>query len=74
MPWADVNLLPVPTGVDDERAVFVGDVLTTGFYAASLTGADAGDVVAVFGAGPGGVVRRRVAASPRGRARVRARP
>ncbi len=54
VPWADVNLIPVPSGVDDERAVFVGDVLTTGFHAASLTGADAGDVVAVFGAGPVG--------------------
>ncbi|MGZ8583085.1 MAG: alcohol dehydrogenase catalytic domain-containing protein [Actinomycetota bacterium] len=54
VPWADVNLMPVPSGVDDERAVFVGDVLTTGFHAASLTGADAGDVVAVFGAGPMG--------------------
>ena len=29
----------VPAGVDDERALFVGDVLTTGFYAASLAGA-----------------------------------
>ena len=54
VPWADVNLLAVPSGVDDERAVFVGDVLTTGFHAASLTGAAAGDVVAVFGAGPVG--------------------
>jgi len=52
VPWADVNLLQVPPGVDDDRAVFVGDVLTTGFHAASLTEARAGDVVAVFGAGP----------------------
>ena len=54
VPWADVNLLPVPASVDDDRAVFVGDVLTTGFHAASLAGAAAGDVVAVFGAGPVG--------------------
>lgn len=54
VPWADVNLLAVPPGVDDDRAVFVGDVLTTGFHAASLAEASSGDVVAVFGAGPVG--------------------
>ncbi len=54
VPWADVNLLAVPAGVDDDRAVFVGDVLTTGFHAASLAEASSGDVVAVFGAGPVG--------------------
>jgi threonine dehydrogenase-like Zn-dependent dehydrogenase len=52
VPWADVNLLPVPEGVDDDRAVFVGDVLTTGYHAASLAGAGDDDVVAVLGAGP----------------------
>jgi threonine dehydrogenase-like Zn-dependent dehydrogenase len=52
VPWADVNLLPVPEGVDDDRAVFVGDVLTTGYHAASLAGSGADDVVAVLGAGP----------------------
>lgn len=54
VPWGDVNLLPVPPGVDDERAIFVGDVLATGFHAASLARAHADDVVAVFGAGPVG--------------------
>ena len=29
-PNADVNLLPLPDGVDDDAGVFVGDVLTTG--------------------------------------------
>ena len=52
VPWADVNLLAVPDAVDDERAVFAGDVLTTGFHAATLAGARPGEVVAVLGAGP----------------------
>jgi threonine dehydrogenase-like Zn-dependent dehydrogenase len=52
VPWADVNLLAVPEGVEDDRAVFVGDVLTTGYHAASLAGSGTDDVVAVFGAGP----------------------
>jgi threonine dehydrogenase-like Zn-dependent dehydrogenase len=54
VPVADVNLLPVPDAVDDERALFVGDVLTTGVYAASLADPRPDDVVAVLGAGPVG--------------------
>ena len=54
VPWADVNLLSVPAAVDDDRGVFVGDVLTTGFHAASLAEAAPSDVVAVLGAGPVG--------------------
>ena len=52
VPWADMNLLRVPAGVDDDRAVFVGDVLTTGYHAASLAGCGPDDSVAVLGAGP----------------------
>jgi 2-desacetyl-2-hydroxyethyl bacteriochlorophyllide A dehydrogenase len=55
VPVADVNLLPVPAGVDDERALFVGDVATTGVYATSLAASDPGDVVAIVGAGPVGL-------------------
>jgi alcohol dehydrogenase len=52
VPIADVNLLPVPEGLEDERALFVGDALTTGVYAAGLAGIERGDTVAVVGAGP----------------------
>jgi threonine dehydrogenase-like Zn-dependent dehydrogenase len=52
VPWADVNLLKVPPSIEDDRAVFVGDVLSTGFHAASLAMARRDDVVAVLGAGP----------------------
>jgi threonine dehydrogenase-like Zn-dependent dehydrogenase len=54
VPHADVNLLRIPDGVGDDAAVFIGDVLTTGFYAASLAGAGPDDVVAVLGCGPVG--------------------
>lgn len=54
VPIADVNLLPIPDEVADEAAVFVGDVLTTGVYAASLATPGDNDVVAVLGAGPVG--------------------
>jgi threonine dehydrogenase-like Zn-dependent dehydrogenase len=54
IPGADVNLLPIPDAVDDERAVFVGDVLSTGVYAATLAAASPDDTVAVLGMGPVG--------------------
>jgi threonine dehydrogenase-like Zn-dependent dehydrogenase len=54
IPSADVNLLRIPDAVDDDRAVFVGDVLTTGVYAASIAEAAPDDAVAVIGMGPVG--------------------
>lgn len=54
VPHADTTLLPVPDDVEDERAVFVGDVMTTGLYGADVAGVSGGDVVAVVGAGPVG--------------------
>ena len=54
VPVADVNLLAVPDGLEDDRALFVGDALTTGVYAAGLAEIHHGDVVAIVGAGPVG--------------------
>jgi threonine dehydrogenase-like Zn-dependent dehydrogenase len=54
VPYADVNLLNIPEGMEDERAVFVGDILTTGYYGAAIAGIRPGDSVAVVGAGPVG--------------------
>lgn len=54
VPNADLNLLPVPEDVSDERALFVGDILTTGYYGAGIAGIRSGDTVAVIGAGPVG--------------------
>ena len=54
IPTADVNLLKVPDGMDDDRAVFVGDILTTAYYGAAISGIEPGETVAVVGAGPVG--------------------
>jgi alcohol dehydrogenase len=63
VPMADVNLLSVPDDLDDERALFLGDVLTTGYYAASLGNIRESDVVAVVGAGPLGFFCAQAAAA-----------
>ena len=69
VPVADVNLLAIPDGVDDERALFVGDIATTGIYGAALARIEPGDTVAVVGAGPVGFFLVQ-AARARGAARV----
>ena len=43
IPIADVNLLQIPDGMDDERALFVGDILTTGVYGAAIAGIEPGE-------------------------------
>jgi alcohol dehydrogenase len=63
VPHADVNLLPVPAGLEDERALFLGDILTTGYYAAALGGTRPDDTVAVVGAGPLGFFCAQAAAA-----------
>ncbi|HEV7762713.1 MAG TPA: alcohol dehydrogenase catalytic domain-containing protein [Acidimicrobiales bacterium] len=55
VPFADTVLTPVPEDVDDDSALFVGDVLTTGWTAAAEAGVAGGDVVAVVGCGPVGL-------------------
>jgi threonine dehydrogenase-like Zn-dependent dehydrogenase len=54
IPHADVNLLPLPDGIDDERGVFLGDALSTAFHAAEAAAIRPGETVAVVGAGPVG--------------------
>src|SRR5207245_4990292 len=54
VPYADTNLMAIPAGLEDERALFVGDILTTGYYGAAIAGIQPGDTVAVVGAGPVG--------------------
>lgn len=58
VPDSDVNLKPLSgalAGLDDEHALFGGDIMTTGFYAAALTGAAEGASVVILGAGPIGL-------------------
>ena len=56
VPNADFNLAPVPGSVEDEQAIFVGDILATGFFAARRAEIRPGDTVAVIGAGPVGLL------------------
>lgn len=58
VPNADINLRSLSgglAGLSDEEALFGGDVLATGFYAAVLADIQRDETVAVIGAGPVGM-------------------
>ncbi|KAL4799289.1 chaperonin 10-like protein [Aspergillus venezuelensis] len=52
VPYGDINLLPIPDGVPDEKALYLSDVICTSWHAVVDTGVEKGDTVAVWGAGP----------------------
>ncbi|MGH2852556.1 MAG: alcohol dehydrogenase catalytic domain-containing protein, partial [Solirubrobacteraceae bacterium] len=56
IPRADRCLWPVPDAVSTEDAVFVADILPTGFLAVERAGIGAGDVAVVLGCGPVGLM------------------
>ena len=55
VPLADQGLTPIPAGVSDAQALFVGDILATGYWAAQITPVGPEDTVLLIGAGPTGV-------------------
>lgn len=55
VPYADSGLNHIPDTVSDEQALFVGDVLATGFWAARISEISEDDTVLIIGAGPTGI-------------------
>jgi threonine dehydrogenase-like Zn-dependent dehydrogenase len=53
---AEANVTPVPDDVPDEVAVYTCDMMSTGFMAAEHAAIPLGGTVAVFGAGPVGLM------------------
>ena len=55
IPFADNGLTVIPGNVTDEQAIFNGDILSTGYWAAKIGEIKPADIVAVIGAGPTGL-------------------
>ena len=55
VPYADMGLNKIPDTVTDEQALFVGDVLATGFWATRISEITPDDTVLIIGAGPTGI-------------------
>ena len=54
VPYADVGPIKIPDGLDDERVLFLSDILPTGYMAAENCDIQPNDTVAVWGCGPVG--------------------
>jgi len=54
VPFADVGPIKIPDGIEDEKVLFLSDILPTGYMAAEQCGIEKGDTVAVWGCGPVG--------------------
>ena len=55
IPFADNGLTVISDHVTDEQALFNGDILSTGYWAAKIGEIRPADTVAVIGAGPTGL-------------------
>ena len=57
VPFADFNLLKLPPGTEHEQDfTMLSDIFPTGYHGCELAGVAPGDTVAVFGAGPVGLM------------------
>jgi glutathione-independent formaldehyde dehydrogenase len=57
VPWADFNLLELPAGTQWENDfAMLSDIFPTGYHGVELSGFRTGETVAIFGAGPVGLM------------------
>ncbi|HWA74041.1 MAG TPA: zinc-dependent alcohol dehydrogenase [Polyangiaceae bacterium] len=56
VPFADVGPLKVPNELSDEQVLFLSDIFPTGYMGAEMCDIKPGDVIAVWGAGPVGLL------------------
>ena len=56
VPKANVGPFVVPDGMIDEQVLFLSDILPTGYQAVINAGVEQGSTVAIFGAGPVGLM------------------
>lgn len=54
VPFGNTGPQKIPDNMDDEQALFLSDILATGYFGADIANVQPGDDVAVFGAGPVG--------------------
>jgi threonine dehydrogenase-like Zn-dependent dehydrogenase len=56
VPFADVNCLPVPDEIPDDKALFLSDIIPTSYHGTELGGVKEGSNVAIWGLGPVGLL------------------
>lgn len=55
IPFADNTMHHIPDSLSDEDVLFVGDILSTGYFGAEMAEIKTGDTILIVGAGPVGM-------------------
>jgi len=55
-PFGDANLLKIPDGIPDEKALFLSDIIPTSYHSVVCADVEKGKSVAIWGAGPIGLL------------------
>ena len=55
VPYADMGLTKIPSNISYENALFVGDILASGYFGIELCNLQKGEAIAIIGAGPVGL-------------------
>jgi threonine dehydrogenase-like Zn-dependent dehydrogenase len=55
VPFSDIGPIVIPAGIEDEKVLFLSDILPTGWMAAENCEIEPGDTIAVWGCGPVGL-------------------
>ncbi|KIN03354.1 hypothetical protein OIDMADRAFT_116822 [Oidiodendron maius Zn] len=55
-PFGDVNLLKIPDGIPNEKALYLSDIVPTSYHAVQCAEVGEGKSVAIWGAGPIGLL------------------
>ncbi len=55
VPYSDVGPIVIPDGFEDDKVLFLSDILPTGWMAAENAQIEEGDTVAIWGCGPVGL-------------------
>lgn len=56
IPFANIGLVKLPDSIDDNQAILLSDIFPTGYFGADNAEIADGDIVAVFGCGPVGLL------------------
>src|ERR1700709_1662728 len=55
VPFSDIGPIVIPNGIDDDKVLFLSDILPTGWMAAENAAIEPGDTIAGWGCGPVGL-------------------
>jgi threonine dehydrogenase-like Zn-dependent dehydrogenase len=55
VPFSDIGPIVIPDGIEDDKVLFLSDILPTGWQAAEFAQIEPGDTIAVWGCGPVGL-------------------